>query len=141
MHLDGHNQLDYITGATDESPRQHFFYVSDDGDLTALRYDNWKFVFLEQRAPGTLQVWAEPFTELRVPEDLQPAHRPVRTGRHHVEHLLRLDARPCLGGGPGAGVRRSRCSRPSSSSRPGRSRPRFSLEDVLAKLQTGVHST
>ena len=52
VHLDGHNQLDYITGAADESPRKHFFYVSDDGDLTALRYDNWKFVFLEQRATG-----------------------------------------------------------------------------------------
>ena len=52
VHLDGHNQLDYVTGAADESPRKHFFYVSDDGDLTALRYDNWKFVFLEQRATG-----------------------------------------------------------------------------------------
>ena len=68
VHLDGHNQLDYITGATDQSPRQHFFYVSDDGDLTALRYDNWKVVFLEQRATGTLRVWAEPYTELRVPK-------------------------------------------------------------------------
>ena len=68
VHLDGYNQLDYLTGAADESPRQHFFYVSDDGDLTALRYDNWKIVFLEQRATGTLQVWAEPFTELRVPK-------------------------------------------------------------------------
>ena len=68
VHLDGHNQLDYLTGAADRSPRQHFFYVSDDGDLTALRYDNWKFVFLEQRATGTLQVWMEPYTELRVPK-------------------------------------------------------------------------
>ena len=50
------------------SPRRHFFYVSDDGDLTAVRFDNWKLVFLEQRAPGTLQVWAEPFTRLRVPK-------------------------------------------------------------------------
>src|SRR5690606_7074964 len=50
VHLDGHDQLDYITGQSDQSPRQHFFYVSDDGDLTAMRYDNWKFVFLEQRA-------------------------------------------------------------------------------------------
>jgi arylsulfatase len=66
-HLDGHNQLDYLTAATDQSPRQHFFYVSDDGDLTALRYDNWKIVFMEQRAEGTLNVWAEPYTELRVP--------------------------------------------------------------------------
>jgi arylsulfatase len=68
VHLDGFNQLDYITGQTDASPRNHFFYVSDDGDLTALRFDNWKFVFLEQRARGTLQVWMEPYTELRVPK-------------------------------------------------------------------------
>ena len=50
VHLDGYNQLDYLTGEVDESPRNYFFYLSDDGDLTALRYDNWKFVFLEQRA-------------------------------------------------------------------------------------------
>jgi arylsulfatase A-like enzyme len=68
VHLDGQDQLAYITGEVDESPRRHFFYVSDDGDLTAMRFDNWKVVFLEQRAPGTLQVWAEPFTELRVPK-------------------------------------------------------------------------
>ncbi|MDT5152793.1 MAG: hypothetical protein QOI01_4526 [Mycobacterium sp.] len=68
VHLDGHNQLPYITGATDESPRQHFFYVSDDGDLTALRYDNWKIVFMEQRAVGTLRIWLEPYTELRAPK-------------------------------------------------------------------------
>ncbi len=67
VHLDGHNQLPYLTGETDESPRKHFFYVSDDGDLTALRYDNWKFVFMEQRAEGTLNIWAEPYTALRVP--------------------------------------------------------------------------
>ena len=66
--LDGFNQLPYLTGEVDESPRQHFFYVSDDGDLTALRFDNWKLVFLEQRATGTLQVWAEPYTVLRVPK-------------------------------------------------------------------------
>jgi arylsulfatase len=68
VHLDGSNQLPYLAGEVDESPRRYFFYVSDDGDLTALRMDNWKFVFMEQRAAGTLQVWAEPFTELRVPK-------------------------------------------------------------------------
>ncbi len=68
VHLDGHNQLEYITGESENSPRNHFFYVSDDGDLTALRFDNWKIVFLEQRAAGTLQVWMEPYTELRVPK-------------------------------------------------------------------------
>ncbi|MET0455214.1 MAG: arylsulfatase [Mycobacterium sp.] len=68
VHLDGHNQLDYITGATDESPRMHFFYVSDDGDLTGLRYDNWKIVFMEQRVTGTLAIWLEPYVVLRAPK-------------------------------------------------------------------------
>ncbi len=68
VHLDGHNQLPYLTGEVDASPRRHFFYVSDDGDLTALRFDNWKIVFLEQRATGTLGVWLEPYTELRAPK-------------------------------------------------------------------------
>ncbi|MDJ0497425.1 MAG: arylsulfatase [Acidimicrobiia bacterium] len=68
VHLDGFNQLDYLTGEEEESPRDYFFYVSDDGDLMALRFYTWKFVFLEQRAEGTLQIWAEPFTELRVPK-------------------------------------------------------------------------
>ncbi|HEX9258810.1 MAG TPA: arylsulfatase [Acidimicrobiales bacterium] len=68
VHLDGHDQLAYIQGESADSARRHFFYVSDDGDLTALRFDNWKLVFMEQRAAGTLQVWAEPFTELRVPK-------------------------------------------------------------------------
>jgi arylsulfatase len=68
VHLDGNNQLSYITGEADESARQYFFYVSDDGDLTALRFDHWKFVFLEQRATGTLQIWQEPFVELRFPK-------------------------------------------------------------------------
>ena len=68
VHLDGHDQTGYLTGEVEESPRRHFFYVSDDGDLTAVRFHNWKLVFLEQRATGTLRVWAEPFTELRVPK-------------------------------------------------------------------------
>lgn len=68
VHLDGLNQLDYITGAADHSPRRHFFYVSDDGDLTALRFENWKLVFLEQRAVGTLSIWQEPYIELRFPK-------------------------------------------------------------------------
>jgi arylsulfatase len=68
VHLDGYNMLDYWTGQVDASPREEFFYFSDDGDLTALRYDNWKLVFIEQRCPGTLQVWAEPYTVLRCPK-------------------------------------------------------------------------
>jgi arylsulfatase A-like enzyme len=68
VHLDGFNLLPYLTGKEKKSPREAYFYFSDDGDLVALRYDNWKFVFLEQRCRGTLQVWAEPFTRLRIPK-------------------------------------------------------------------------
>lgn len=105
LHLDGHNQLDYFTGKTDTSPRKHFFYVSDDGDLTALRFDNWKIVFLEQRSPGTLNVWAEPYTVLRVPKIFNLRTDPFERG-HHLEDVLRLATGSRVGAGSGAGVRR-----------------------------------
>ncbi|WP_404309598.1 arylsulfatase [Neorhodopirellula lusitana] len=68
VHLDGYNLLPYLTGEEEEGPRESFLYANDDQQLTGLRYDNWKFVFLEQRAQGTLQIWAEPFVNLRVPK-------------------------------------------------------------------------
>ena len=67
-HIDGMNLLPYLTGETKENPRNGFFYISDDGDILGLRFDNWKVVFMEQRCHGTLQVWAEPFTRLRLPK-------------------------------------------------------------------------
>jgi hypothetical protein len=51
-----------------ESPRKLFVYLSDDGDVLGRRYDNWKIVFMEQRCHGTMQLWAEPFTRLRLPK-------------------------------------------------------------------------
>ncbi len=68
VHLDGYNMLPLLTGQTTKDPRESFFYFNDDGHLVALRYDNWKLVFLEQREKGTLQIWAEPFTPLRLPK-------------------------------------------------------------------------
>jgi arylsulfatase len=67
VHLDGYNILPMLTGETDKSPRKEIFYFSDDGDLTALRYNNWKLIFMEQRAEATFQAWMEPFVQLRVP--------------------------------------------------------------------------
>jgi arylsulfatase A-like enzyme len=67
VHLDGFDQLPFLTGETSESPRTSFFYFSDDGDLVALRYDNWKVVFMQQRMPGTLAIWGEPFVSTRIP--------------------------------------------------------------------------
>jgi arylsulfatase A-like enzyme len=68
VHLDGYNLLPLLTGQTTQDPRKEFFYFNDDSDLVGLRYDNWKFVFAEQRAEGTLRIWSEPFTTLRFPK-------------------------------------------------------------------------
>ena len=68
VHIDGYNLLPYMTGEVDESPRKGLVYFSDDGDVLALRFDNWKVVFMEQRVQGTLQIWFEPFVSLRVPK-------------------------------------------------------------------------
>ena len=68
VHLDGYNLWPYLTGEEDKSPRPGFVYFNDDGELVALRYDNWKMVFMGQRCTGTMQIWAEPFVTLRVPK-------------------------------------------------------------------------
>ncbi len=68
VHIDGFNLLPYLTGEVEASPRRGFFYFSDDADLLAMRFENWKVVFMEQRCQGTLRIWVEPFTTLRVPK-------------------------------------------------------------------------
>ncbi|WP_020695252.1 arylsulfatase [Reyranella massiliensis] len=68
VHLDGYNQLPYLTAKEPNSARKEFVYFNDDAELVGLRYENWKIVFEEQRAPGTMRVWAEPFTKLRLPK-------------------------------------------------------------------------
>jgi arylsulfatase len=68
VHIDGYNLVPYLTGQEKKSPRQGFIYFDDDGNLVALRFDNWKVVFMEQRVEGTLRIWAEPFVPLRVPK-------------------------------------------------------------------------
>jgi arylsulfatase A-like enzyme len=67
VHLDGYNQLDYLTGQQDHSARRGFIYFDDDAQLVAIRFDNWKLVFYEQKTPGTLDIWGEPFTARRLP--------------------------------------------------------------------------
>src|SRR5262249_37404776 len=68
VHIDGYNLLPFLTGEVDTSPRKGMVYFSDDGDVLGLRFDNWKVVFMEQRATGTLRIWAEPFVPLRLPK-------------------------------------------------------------------------
>ncbi len=74
VHLDGYDQSAFLRAVkgtvTNErgvrSARDKFFYTDDDGLLVAMRQGDYKYVFSEQRSPGTLQVWAEPFTTLRL---------------------------------------------------------------------------
>jgi arylsulfatase A-like enzyme len=68
VHLDGDNLIPYLTGQVQKSPRESFLYFSDEQQLVALRYDNWKLVFMEQQTPGTMFIWANPFTPLRLPK-------------------------------------------------------------------------
>jgi arylsulfatase A-like enzyme len=67
VHIDGYNMLPYWTGEAQESPRKSFFYMSDDGDIIAIRMGDWKVVLMEQRATQ-LQCWFEPFVPLRAPK-------------------------------------------------------------------------
>jgi arylsulfatase len=64
--IDGINQLPYLTGQVKESPRDYFFYVSDDGGVMALRHGDYKMTFELQESNST-NVWADPFKKLRLP--------------------------------------------------------------------------
>ncbi len=92
VHLDGYNFLAHLEGKEEQGPRKEIFYFSDDGDLTALRYDDWKLIFMEQKAPGTFRVWMEPFVPLRVPiiENLRrdPYERATITSNSYHEWQL-----------------------------------------------------
>jgi arylsulfatase len=67
VHVDGIDMLPYFTGKAKESPRNSFFYINDDGQCVAIRHNDWKLVFMEQRA-RQMACWAEPFVPLRMPK-------------------------------------------------------------------------
>jgi len=81
-HVDGYNQLDYLSGKVKESPRSEFMYVNDDGQIVAIRYNDWKAVFLENRGVA-FGVWREPFTELRVPLLFNLRRDPFEKAQHN----------------------------------------------------------
>ncbi len=84
VHLDGYNLLPYFKGEVEEGPRKEFFYWSDDGSLTSLRYNRWKMVFTEQRAHG-FAVWEEPMVTLRVPKLFDLRGDPYERAEHEAE--------------------------------------------------------
>jgi arylsulfatase len=81
-HLDGYNLLPYLEGETDQSPRHEFWYVNDDGQIVAARYDDWKVVFLENRGEA-FGVWREPFIELRTPLLFNLRRDPFEKSQHN----------------------------------------------------------
>ena len=82
-HIDGYNMLDYLTGTSAESPRKAFIYVNDDGDIVAVRHDDWKVVYQENRGEA-FGVWMEPFTELRVPLIFHLRRDPYERAQHNA---------------------------------------------------------
>ncbi|WP_108681590.1 arylsulfatase [Methyloceanibacter sp. wino2] len=81
-YIDGMNMLPYFTGDAEESPRDEFIYVNDDGQIVAIRYKPWKAVFLENRAKA-FEVWREPFVELRVPLVFNLRRDPFERAQHN----------------------------------------------------------
>jgi arylsulfatase A-like enzyme len=96
VHLDGYDQGDLLAGKGPDE-RREFFYWTDDGDLAALRYDQYKVVFLEQQAHG-LEVWMQPMVRLRAPKIFNVRSDPFERSEHEagaydqwfIEHLFVL---------------------------------------------------
>jgi len=81
-HIDGYNLLDYLSGSAKTSPRHEFMYVGDEGQIMAIRYDDWKAVFQEQKEEKTVRIWLEPFTELRAPMLFNLRRDPFEKAQH-----------------------------------------------------------
>ncbi|GKX33876.1 MAG: sulfatase [Rhizobiaceae bacterium MnEN-MB40S] len=81
-YVDGYNMVPYLTGEEDASPRHEFWYVNDDGQVVAARYDDWKVVFLENRGQA-FGVWREPFVELRTPLLFHLRRDPFEKAQHN----------------------------------------------------------
>ena len=85
VHLDGVNLLPLLSGQEKESPRKGFLYWSDDGDLMALRVQQYKIVFAEQRSKG-LDVWREPLSQLRIPKMFDLRSDPFERGEESFKY-------------------------------------------------------
>jgi arylsulfatase len=86
-HLDGYNFLPYLTGQVDEGPRREFYYWTDDGAMAGVRYNDWKVVFMEQRAHG-FHVWEEPLVSLRFPKLFNLRRDPFERADHEAIDYL-----------------------------------------------------
>jgi arylsulfatase len=81
-YIDGYNMMDYLSGKVKESPRKEFWYVNDDGEIVAARYQDWKIVWLENRGEA-FGVWREPFVQLRIPLLFNLRRDPFERAQHN----------------------------------------------------------
>ena len=141
VHLDGYNQLPYLTGQQDHSARKEFIYFNDDGDLVAMRYENWKVVFEEQRATGTLRIWAEPFTKLRVPKLFNlrsdPYERADVTSNTYYDWFMSDGAGPFIASPAIVGKFLATFKEYPPSQRPSS----FSIDQLVEKMQRSFEAT
>jgi len=140
VHLDGYNQLPYLTGQQPNSARKEFIYFNDDGDVVAMRYLNWKAVFEEQRVNGTMHIWAEPFTKLRVPKfnlRSDPYERADVTSNTYYDWFMSDAAGPFLASSSVVGQFLATFKDYPPSQRP----PSFSIDQLVEKMQRSFEST
>jgi arylsulfatase len=139
VYLDGFNLIPFLKGEVKENPRPGFLYWSDEGDLMALRYGNWKVHFIEQRAEG-LTVWQEPFVTLRLPKLFNLRSDPFENGDIAGDVFYtkwRADRAFALV--PAAALVQQWIK--TLVEFPPRQRPdHYSVGDVLEKLQKNAHS-
>ncbi len=135
VHLDGYNFLPYFLGQTEEGPREEMFYFTDDGSISALRFNDWKLNFTTQRAHG-MEVWSEPFVTERMPvvanlrmDPFERAqHESMLYGKWFFDHLFILVPAQAYVGNFLATFQEF----------PPRQKPgSFSLDNVLDKLSEG----
>jgi arylsulfatase len=140
VHLDGYNQLPYLTGQQPNSARTEFIYFNDDGDLVALRYGQWKVVFEEQRATGTMRIWAEPFTKLRVPKLFNlrsdPYERADITSNTYYDWFMSDGAGVFIAAPPVVGAFLATFKEYPPSQRPSS----FSIDQLVEKMQRSFES-
>jgi arylsulfatase len=75
--------MPYFLGEEEKGPRKEFFYFTDDGSVSALRYNDWKVMFTIQRAHGA-DVWAEPYVPLRLPMIQNIRQDPFERAHHEA---------------------------------------------------------
>jgi arylsulfatase len=139
VHIDGYDMTPYLSGNEEEHSRPGFLYFSDDGDVVAMRYHNWKFVLMEQEAKGTLYLWMNPFKTLRIPKIFNLRTDPFEyadiTSNTFYDSILRREFLLAPAQKLVAEFLETFKEFP-----PRQKAPSFSLNQVLEKMQAGIRS-